>query len=110
MKMETKKSDFEAIRFGKITNKVPKGDVLVKFKEKAARNEFYKGRKGIGSSFHNIYINEKLTEYRSGLFYNTSKLVKKNRIQSTWTQECNIMVKTKAKSRPIQITSHDIMI
>ncbi len=57
-------------RLGKKTNHKSR-DLIIKFKTKAARQEFYQNRKKTCPSKYpqeNIYINDQITDYRKGLF------------------------------------------
>lgn len=78
----------------------------MKFKDRSTRNSFYKARKVIRNSYPNVYINEHLTEKRSALFYGARKLIKGGQIESSWTQNGNVMVRRNKDVGPIQIKKY----
>ncbi len=106
-----KQSDIEtAFRLGKpsLTNQPRK--VLLKFRSKRKRDEFYKRRKKTPISedvSKNIYINDDLTLHRSKLFHDARKLVKQQRLHSAWTQHGNVMVKKQEDDNPVAVYDHE---
>ena len=67
-------------------------DVIVKFVSKKMRDMFYSQRKSTPKNCDNrkAFINEDLTQLQAELFYDARRLVKNQRIHSTWTQEGNL--------------------
>lgn len=111
LEMNIKKSDVADIfRLGKITENRKCRDVIIKFKKKSVREQFYNHRKKLipQPDQPNIYINEQLTEYRASLFYAARKLVKKKQLHSAWTQRGNILVRQEENDRPKQIKHHKV--
>ncbi len=104
-----KKTEIEEIyRLGKKTQQKPMRDLVVRFKKKSTRQQFYKNRKSYSppEGQHNIYINDHLTEHRSSLFYSARKLVKSKVIHSAWSQQGNILIRKQESDKPMQINSH----
>ena len=96
----------ETTRLGKKSQK-PR-DLLVKFKNKQAREKFYDLRKKTASSKEvnkNVYINDHLTRYRKQLFYSARQLFKRKLVAAAWTQHGNILLRGVVNGPPIQIFS-----
>lgn len=107
-KMKLKKSDIaEIIRLGKQGKKKKCRDVIVRFKDKAKREEFYRCRKmnREKNAMQGVYINDHLTESRSKLFYSARQLVRHKKINSAWTQGGNVLVRIQDTSSPLHITT-----
>ncbi len=88
---------------------IAKTDNIVKLKLGKARQEFYKNRK---KTFNkdprkNIYINDHITDYRKGLFYEARKLYRANQLIAAWTQNGNVLIRKNSDERPIQISSYE---
>ncbi len=102
-----KPSDIEmTYRLGRPSDNSQPRKILVKFKSKKKREEFYRRRKMTPTyedTSRNIYINEDLTLQRAKLFHDARKLVKQKQLHSTWTQQGNIMVKKNEEDRPIAV-------
>ncbi len=107
--MNLNKTDVRDIyRLGRVTAKKNCRDMIIKFKKKSARDQFYNNRKKLTSNSvqPNIYINEQLTEYRANLFFAARKLVKRRKLHSTWTQRGNVLVRKDESEKPKQIRHH----
>ncbi len=55
----------------------------------------------------NIYINDRLTTHRKGLFFEARKLYKARKLFATWTQKGNVLVRVKENDPVIQINNYD---
>ncbi len=105
-----KKEDLaETYRLGKVTEKKKARDLILKFKKKSIRDEFYKNRKKLMQSEEqpSIFINEQLTERRANMFFAARKLVKAKKLHSVWSQRGNILVRKEETDKPKQIRSHN---
>ena len=83
------------------------------FRDVSSREAFYEKRKNIAPDKDpkkNIYVNDRITNYRKGLFYSARKLCKSKRVFAAWTQKGNVLVR-KFDSGPIlEIRKHsDLM-
>ncbi len=111
MGMKLKKTDVKSVhRLGK---KPSKGgvcrDLVVSFKDQPTRELFYNNRKKVATSklpHQNIYVNDKLTNHRKGLFYQARKLYKSRKLFAAWTQKGNILVRLKEDSPIIQVNNY----
>ncbi len=106
----TRKDIQETYRLGRKKEHDQPRNLLVKFKSKTRRDEFYKRRKRtpISSDMKkNIFINEDLTLQRARLYHDTRKLVKRGKIRFTWTQNGNIMIRLTENSQPIAVYSNE---
>ncbi len=94
-------------RMGRIRDNKPR-DLVVKFSTKESRDKFYALRKKTPKDEDNkkVYINEDLTEDRAKLFFDARRMVKKERLFGTWSQNGNIMVKVKSDDSPMTIQNH----
>ncbi len=94
-------------RMGKRRDCKPR-DLVVKFSTKETRDKFYALRKETPKDEHNkkAYINEDLTEARAKLFFDCRRMVKKERLFGTWTQNGNIMAKVTSNDSPRLIQNH----
>ncbi len=105
-----KPSDIEmTYRLGRPSENSQPRKILVKFKSKKKREEFYRRRKmtpTYENTSQSTYINDDLTLQRAKLFHDTRKLVKQKQLHSTWTQQGNIMVKKNEEDRPIAVYDH----
>ncbi len=105
-----KATDIESMyRPGKPSQDAPSRKLVVKFKSKRKRDDFYMRRKR--TPIHeeisrNVYINEDLTTFRSKLFHDCRKLVKQGKLHSSWSQSGNIMIKLKSDDRPRPVFNH----
>ncbi len=84
--------------------------LLIKFRSKKARDEFYKLRKKTPmheDNSKNIYINEDLTKYRGKLFHDARIFVKTRKLHSCWTQNGNVMVKSTSDDKPTAVYDHE---
>ncbi len=104
------KEDIEEIhRLGRKTNGKTR-DLIIRFKTKASREVFYQNRKKTSPSKHpinNIYINDRITRYRKGLFYEARKLYKNKQVVAAWTQHGNVLIRKSENDRPIEITCYE---
>lgn len=101
----------QVYRLGKKKEGKKARDLVVSFKDKEQRNEFYQQRKHLSQKSRKLacYINENLTTRRSGLFYATRQLAKKKKIHSTWSQSGNIMIKITDSSQPVHVTGYKFL-
>ncbi len=108
--MKLKKHDLlEVYRLGKKTEGKTR-DVVVKFEEKKARDQFYQNRKKAAphkDPSKNIYVNDQLTNLRKGLFYQARKLLKSHKIHAAWTQNGNVLVRKLEGDPVIQILKYE---
>ncbi len=83
-------------------------DLLVQFVSKEKRDEFYSMRKRTPKNEQNkkVFINEDLTELRAKLFYDARRLVRRNKLFGTWSQNGNIMIKVMENDNPCVIRNH----
>ena len=98
MGVKLKRTDVKAVtRLGrKSSEKVTPRDLVVTFKDEITREVFYDNRKKLVVGKvpqHNIYVNDKLTNYRKALFYEARKLYKGRRLYAAWTQKGNVLVR-----------------
>lgn len=108
-KLKLKKADIvETIRLGSNSRKKKCRDLIVKFREKSVREDFYNCRKTNRDKeiLKGVYTNEHLTERRSSLFYTGRQMVKHKKIQAAWSQSGNILIRKDDKSKPIHIRTH----
>ncbi len=108
--MEVKKSDVEeTYRLGKVTEKKKNRDLIIKFKKKSTRDQFYNHRRKLVPSPDkpNVFINEQLTEHRANVFYAARKLVKSKKIHSAWSQRGNILIRKQDGDKPKQVSTHE---
>ncbi len=106
MEIDISKSDITDIyRVGKKTEKKKQRDVIIKFKQKSVRDQFYQGRKKMihKQDQDQIYINEHLTENRANVFFAARKLVKGKKIHSALSQRGNILIRKCEGDQPRQI-------
>ncbi len=98
----------EAYRVGRVNNKRKSRDVIVKFKKKSVRDQFYANRRKLipGHDYQNIYVNELLTEHRANLFFAARKLVKSKKLHSAWSQRGNILIRKVEADKPKEIKLH----
>ncbi len=110
LKMKLKKQDLsEVYRLGKKTEGKTR-DIIVKFAEKKARDQFYLQRKKTSphkDSQKNIYINDQLTNLRKGLFYQARKLLKSHKLHAAWTQNGNVLVRKSEGGSVVQILNYE---
>ena len=94
-------------RMGKKKEGKPR-DLLVQFVSKKKRDAFYAMRKNTPKDEENkkLYINEDLTESRAKLFYDARRMVRRNKLHGTWSQNGSIMVKVKENGNPCAIHNH----
>ncbi len=107
--MDVKSSDIaDMYRAGRVTETKKYRDLIVKFKKKSVRNEFYNNRRKLLSSNDQgcVYINEQLTEYRANLFFAARKQWKKKKLHSVWSQRGNILVRKTESDKPKEIRHH----
>ena len=107
--LKLKASDLEEVhRLGKKRANKPR-DMILRFKEKGKRETFYQNRKKVtenSDTSKRIYINDRLTTYRSGLFYSARKLVKSKKLHMTWSQKGNILVRKCEDGDITQVMTH----
>ncbi len=79
------KEDIEAVhRLGKKMAHRSKTRILQKSKENFPRER---------SMYKNIYINDHITDYQKGLFYEAKKLYRANKVIEAWTQNGNVLIR-----------------
>ncbi len=98
MGVKLKRADVKGVtRLGrKSSEKITPRDLVVTFKDNTTREVFYDNRKKLVVSKapqHNIYVNDRLTNYRKSLFYEARKLYKGRRLYAVWTQKGNVLVR-----------------
>ena len=107
--IKLKKQDLsEVYRLGKKTEGKSR-DIVVKFVEKKTRDAFYQNRKKTAPHKEvtkNIYINDQLTRYRKGLFFQARKLLKARKIYAAWTQNGNILIRKSEGEQLRQIAKY----
>ncbi len=84
-------------------------DTILRFKSKKMRDTFYSNRKKTAASQNireNVYVNDRLTNYRKNLFYAARQLFKQKRVTAAWTQHGNVLVRKTPNDAPTQIYSH----
>ena len=99
----------EVIRLGRKSSTKPR-DLVVRFKDKKTRDIFYNNRKKTASSKNiceNIYVNDRLTRYRKGLFFKARQLFKAKVITAAWTQNGNVLIRRDIDSPPQQILGYN---
>ncbi len=98
----------EIIRLGRKSETKPR-DVIIRFKNKTTRDNFYNNRKKTVLSKNieeNIYVNDRLTNRRKGIFYACRKLFKAKKVAATWTQHGNILVRKTTDDQAKEIQSY----
>ena len=109
MGIKLKTADVKSIhRLGKKTQS-KKRDMIVSFSDSSVRDAFYQKRKTLSVNkdpSKNIYVNDRLTDYRKGLFFATRKLYKAKKLFATWTQKGNVLVRKDEDSAVVQIHSY----
>ncbi len=98
----------ETYRLGKLSSNKKTRDLIVKFKKKSMRDQFFNSRKKLmlSEQRRNIFINDQLTDYRANTFFAARKLVKAQKLHSAWTQRGNILVRKEESDKPTHIRSH----
>ncbi len=107
--MNVEKTDIvEIYRLGKVTSKKKNRDLIVKFRKKSMREQFFNNRKKLMPSEkkRNIFINDQLTDYRANIFFTARNLVKAQKLHSAWSQRGNILVRKDDSDKPTEIRSH----
>ena len=86
--------------------------IIVRFTNRAIRNEIYKKRNCIQqiSNFEiqgmeKMYINENLTNFRKQLFNMARKLQKEHEYKFLWTNQCQILVRKNAEASALKIST-----
>ncbi len=108
--MNVEKNDVvEVYRLGKVTERKKIRDLIVKFRKKSTRDQFYNSRKRLMHKEEqpNVFINDHLTEHRANIFFEARRLVKVRKLHSAWTQKGNILVRREESDKPKQIRSHE---
>ena len=105
------KEDIEAVNRMGQKNENKHRDVIVRFKNRDTRNEFYRGRRKLYDpttkrSTTGVYVNDDLTPYRQRLLFDARNLRKRATIFSVWTFSGTIMVKAEENSIPKPIKTH----
>ncbi len=55
----------------------------------------------------NIYINDQLTNFRKGLFYQARKLLKSHKLHAAWTQNGNVLIRKSEGGSVVQIMKYE---
>ncbi len=109
LKMKLKKQDLsEVYRLGKKMEGKTR-DIVVNFAEKKTRDQFYLKRKMTTphkDPGKNIYINDQLTHFRKGLFYQARKMLKSHKLHAAWTQNGNVLVRKSEGGSVLQILKY----
>ncbi len=85
-------------------------DIVIRFRKTAMRNQIFTNRKKTATHSdpkRNIYVNDKLTEYRRDLLYAARQLVKHKKIMAAWSQQGNILIRKTEEDSVIHVTCHD---
>lgn len=99
-----------------LTQTVSKPTVIIKFKSKARRAEFYKAGKKFnrdrkllthGTTKHKIFINERLTTDQKRLLHNTKSFARNCDFDFAWFCNGLIHLKKRSNSRVIYIRTQD---
>ncbi len=110
MNINLKPSDIENIhRMGKRKSDKTR-DLVIRFKKTTMRNKIYSNRKKTATHSDpkkNIYVNDKLTEYRRDILYAARQLVKHKKILAAWSQQGNILIRKTDQDDVVQITCHE---
>ena len=112
MGCKIKKSDIKTIhRLGKKSSDKSR-DVIVQFAELSTRQKFYQNRKKTAphkETSRNIYINDRLTNYRKGLFFSSRKLLKSKKLYAAWTQNGNVLIRKTENGIIKEVRSHEAL-
>ena len=105
------KEDIESVNRMGQKNDNKHRDVIVRFKQRDTRNEFYRGRRKLYDpntkrSTTGVYVNDDLTPYRQRLFFDARNLRKRAAIFSVWTSLGTVMVKVEESSTPKPVKTH----
>ncbi len=110
MNINLKPNDIENIhRMGKRKPDKTR-DLVIRFKKISVRNKIYENRKKTAPHSDpkkNIYVNDKLTEYRRDILYAARQFVKRKKILAAWSQQGNILIRKTDKDHVIQVTCHE---
>ncbi len=110
MGIKLKKQDFTEIhRLGKKSEGKSR-DVVVKCSEKKTRDNIYQNRKKTAphkDTKQNIYINDQLTNYRKGLFYQARRLLRGHKVYAAWTQNGNVLIRKSEGDTVKQVCNYD---
>ena len=110
LELNLKPSDIVHLqRLGKCSEARPTRNLIVRFKKKSIRTEFYQRRKKTyvnPDPKANVYINDRVTDHRSNLLYAARRLAKSKRIHSAWTQHGNVLIRKTEADKPVEIRSH----
>ncbi len=110
MNINIKPTDVENLhRLGKRKSDKTR-DIVIRFRKTVMRNQIFKNRKKTATHSDpkkNIYVNDKLTEYRRDLLYAARQLVKHKKIMAAWSQQGNILIRKTEEDSVIQVTCHD---
>lgn len=69
-------------------------DIIVKFNSRRDRDMFYKNRVLLKTNgYEGKFVNEDLTQYRSGVLYEARQLVRQKKIVGAWSTNCKLFVK-----------------
>ncbi len=114
LELNLKPSDIVQLqRLGKCTEAKPTRNLIVKFKKRSTRTDFYQRRKKTfvnPDPKTNVYINDRVTEHRSNLLYAARKLAKTKRIHSAWTQYGNVLIRKTETDKPVEIKNHQDLV
>ena len=84
-------------------------DLVVSFKDPNTRERVYRNRKKLSGNRNpaqNIYINDRITHYRQGLFFQARKLCKAKKVFAAWTQKGNVLVRKSEGGPVVEIHSY----
>ncbi len=84
-------------------------DILLVYHQSVVIFLIYQKRKSLSANMDpskNMYVNDRLTNYRKGLFFATRKLYKAKKLFATWTQKGNVLVRKSEESMVVQIQSY----
>ncbi len=84
-------------------------DLVVSFQDPTTRERVYKNRKKLSCNKNpaqNIYINDRITHYRQGLFFQARKLCKAKKVFAAWTQKGNVLIRESEGGPVVEIHSY----
>ncbi len=84
-------------------------DLIVSFNDQKVREAVYDSRKKVAGNkdpSKNIYINDRITNHRKGLFYSARKLSKSKKMFAAWTQRGNVLIRKSEGGPVVQINNY----
>lgn len=83
--------------------------IVVRFNNRRVRDQIYYSRKKLYNS--DVYINEHLSKTNADIFKEARKLKKDNKITSTWTKNCQVIIKLNNEKKEVKSIKqlHDVI-